>query len=477
MPPERPSLESRLRDALHETARQHPLRSDFAATVAAGLLDRRGSRLAGWLRFALPSVVALAAIVVLVGYALVSSLNQGPLSGSTAPSPSPSPSASEAPSASGAPGTLVPLHGWAEQVIDHSSQGINVIGWSPDGSKFAATGGHDVSTQTVQVFDRDGTLLRTFPGQIAGWVDADHLAAVIPAVTNPAGDILQPAQVWLRSATSADDRQLDVGGSQALVPLGGGTALAGRVGTGSADKPPSQVFRVLHDGTLSNPLAGYPLAWSDDGRTLAYVTDLRGSGRTNRGSLRILDLTTMTSHPLPWDADTPGIGWLSADGSVLMACIAPQGSTDACGLAVLDTASGEVRSRSSVEYASRAAVTTSYAVVFSPGDQLYVWPAGSTAIPTRWQPPTGTGIEEIKSSGGWTLVFIANGPADPQVIAGSPGMAVVSIGPYYPHLLADASMAADGSRVVFTRRTADGTTDELVLGVLPVAASPSPRRH
>jgi hypothetical protein len=94
MPPERRALESRLRDALHETARRHPLRSDLAASVAAGLPDRGGRRPRGWLALAIPSAVALAAILVVIGYAVFASLNQGPTSGSTAPSGSASPSAS-----------------------------------------------------------------------------------------------------------------------------------------------------------------------------------------------------------------------------------------------------------------------------------------------------------------------------------------------------------------------------------------------
>jgi hypothetical protein len=92
MPPDRAPLETRLRKALHEAAREQPMRSDFAASVTAGLPDQRAPRPRGWLRFALPSAVALAGILVLIGYSLFSSLAQGPNSSSASPSRSASPS-------------------------------------------------------------------------------------------------------------------------------------------------------------------------------------------------------------------------------------------------------------------------------------------------------------------------------------------------------------------------------------------------
>lgn len=115
MPPDRPDrlpLETRLREALHATARDQPLRSDFAASVAAGLSDQRAPQPHGWLRFALPSAVALAGILMLIGYSLFSSLNRGPLSGSTAPSASPSQSASEGASPSSSPSAQPSAFTW-----------------------------------------------------------------------------------------------------------------------------------------------------------------------------------------------------------------------------------------------------------------------------------------------------------------------------------------------------------------------------
>jgi photosystem II stability/assembly factor-like uncharacterized protein len=91
MATDRPSLEDRLREALHAEARQHPLRADFAASATASLPDRSDSPSAGWLRMALPSVAAVLVIAAVAAVAVISGLNP------------PSPFTSVAPSASGSP--------------------------------------------------------------------------------------------------------------------------------------------------------------------------------------------------------------------------------------------------------------------------------------------------------------------------------------------------------------------------------------
>jgi len=77
-------LEARLREALHAEARKHPLGSDFTTSVAAGLPDRARAP-QGLLRFALPSAAAVAAVLVVAIYAVLTSRPQGPISATGPP--------------------------------------------------------------------------------------------------------------------------------------------------------------------------------------------------------------------------------------------------------------------------------------------------------------------------------------------------------------------------------------------------------
>ncbi len=88
MAPDRPSLEDRLGEAFHAEARQRPLRADFAASATASLPDRSGSPSAGWLRTVLPSVAAVVVIAVVAAFAVISGMNQPPISATVAPSAS-----------------------------------------------------------------------------------------------------------------------------------------------------------------------------------------------------------------------------------------------------------------------------------------------------------------------------------------------------------------------------------------------------
>jgi hypothetical protein len=175
MPPERRSLESRLRDALHETARRHPLRSDLAASVAAGLPDRGARRPRGWLAMAIPSAVALAAILVVIGYAVFASLNQGPTSGSTAPVPSGS-------HAAGSP-TLAPTPSVAEVPLPLS-----------EGQTFISDLAYDESRNAIWFVGFDGSDKFVFrvnaaTSQVEKWPlpPGDYVGVYVQVKTDSAG--------------------------------------------------------------------------------------------------------------------------------------------------------------------------------------------------------------------------------------------------------------------------------------------------
>ncbi len=387
--------------------------------------------------------------------------------------PKPAPSSS-APARSSFPATASPVAsphllavgGWSERIIDRSSQGIQVMGWSPDGSKFAVIGGHDVSSSTVQVFDESGRLLRTFPGWIAAWIDDDHLVA---------GGGFDPPDAntptWIRSASGSDDRQLDTGVATLVGPRANGSVAM--VGTTDPTTPfGGEVFRVLHGDALGPDLPGYALGWSLDGTKLAYVADVTQFGKVARGHLRLLDVSTMQSRDLGLIAEEPGTALLNADGSRLVTCIAPTAETPVCHLAMIDTESGSVLTSSTLTPGSGLGLWASPdTVLLSNGQALYRWTLGSAPVATAWQPPANTsGIAGIGATGSGEVILLPEGPdqashpvtdsiVDRELI-------IVSAGQYAPHLANYLEMSPAGHRALFVRASASGV-DQLILATVP----------
>lgn len=80
MTTEKRALEARLRDALHAAAREAPLPSDFAASVADTLPERSPAR-NGIHRFALPAAAAAAGVLVMALLAIALQRPEGPAPG------------------------------------------------------------------------------------------------------------------------------------------------------------------------------------------------------------------------------------------------------------------------------------------------------------------------------------------------------------------------------------------------------------
>ncbi len=387
--------------------------------------------------------------------------------GGSAPTASPSAGATSQFPATASPVAsphLLPVGGWSERVIDRSSQGIQVMGWSPDGSKFAVIGGQDVNASTVQVFDDSGRLLRTFPGWIAAWIDDDHLVA--------AGGFDPPdanTPTWIRSASGSDDRQIDAGAATLVGPSANGSvAMVGSTNPGIPFG--GDVFRVLHGDALSPQLPGYALGWSLDGTKLAYVADVTQLGKVGRGHLRLLDVSTMQSRDLGLLAEEPGTALLNADGSRLMTCVAVSTEASACHLAMINTESGSVLTHSTMTSGSGVWASPD-TVLLSNGQTLYRWTVGSAPAATAWQPPANTsGIAGIGATGSGEVILLPDGPeqashpvtdsvVDRELI-------IVSAGRDAPHLANYLEMSPAGDRALFVRASASGV-DQLILATVP----------
>ncbi len=384
---------------------------------------------------------------------------------SSAPTATPSASTSQ-PTATPSSGTLQPVNGWSEQVLDESASGIEIVGWAADGSKFAVIGGGQVTSDTVQVFSRDGVLLRQFPGQMAVWTDSDHLAVSVPAGPN------QVSRVWIRGATSSDDRLLPVGDTPDLVSLGGVVTLWGHAGTGA--DPGSAIFRVLRSGQLSDPLVGVPVGGSPDGSHLAYVTEVHGGGTASFGSLQMLDVATMRSRNLGVETfATGGTAYLNEDGSTLLVSDCPSSPEGSCHVVLMDSQSGSVVA----DWPSQAQVSGIWVdrsrVLIETGDQLYNWSIGSPPSLFPWQPSTAETLQGVDAAAGRLVLFVVDGPAVPSTIAGSSAL-VVSVGSYYSDALTGGTLAPDGVQIAFLHGTPTRLGSQLVLGTWLPGTAPSP---
>lgn len=429
------------------------------ARVAYLVEQRQPGRLELALSTAGPALTASIGVVV-VATIVIAALLVRPTTDIAGPIGSSAPSGGtfDSPISQALPGTLVPLAGWAQKVMGQRWQGIRVLGWSPDESKVAVKGFTATGAPVLQVFDRSGALLRTISGSpagwvsLAGWADDDHLIAATYSFPGEA------APVWLYSVQGQDDKLL--GSASGDIVLGTGT-----VAVVTATSPPA--FVIWRDGQVSKPIPGWPLAWSGDGRILAFVGELARVGPWSRlGTLRLVDRDTFKVRDLAIPVDTTFIS-IDDDGGRLLVCQQGSASATECSPTLVDASTSTVRiqeMRGLPSSVTAMAWTKDGSAAFYVGGILYTWHVGSEPHATDWQPAAGNGITGLIPLGTGIGVFLPSGPGAPERVVGSePPILLIpgSIGP-------DGSGAAtgDGTHLLYTRTLPTGR-EELVLVTMP----------
>ena len=191
MAPDRPSLEERLRDAFASEAQEHPLRSDFAASISAALPEPA----AGRGPMAAPAVwralggLAIAVVVIAAAIGLSRLPSVGPAAtGSASPSPSSSANPSSPASASPAIPTQPPAQvtsTWVATTLPSAPQPGQPVG-GPGGGVSALPGGGFIDfvvngPERTYVFTSPDGMTWTQRGTVTGF---DALGITGPVATN-----------------------------------------------------------------------------------------------------------------------------------------------------------------------------------------------------------------------------------------------------------------------------------------------------
>jgi hypothetical protein len=199
------------------------------------------------------AVSKLSRRLVILGVGIVAIAACGPVSvvptarHTVGPSPSSTPTSDA--STSAPPSGIVELAG-----------PFDSIGWRPDGSEVLVSG-----QAGVRRIDTGGHLIESFPqADAASWVDNEHLA------------------VWTHSSTSAQLGSVEIRPTSGPIVAIAGSYTGGLVSNGhgaialvpgSAAHPSGYgSFVIWGAGSLSEPMAGLPVAWSPDSLSLVVGT-------------------------------------------------------------------------------------------------------------------------------------------------------------------------------------------------------------
>ncbi len=411
--------------------------------MSAGV-DRRHGR---WVPLA-----AATAVGILLAGTLLAAVLQHPVVPTGTPSRV-SPTSSPAGSPSAPAATLV----------DRVAGTFSGVSWSPDGRAFLAIVQASDGTSDVRVYGADGRRLWVEPGSGATWVDATHVAVLVPD---------GPVVVCSTDGSS----RITIAGSWRAVFGSGHGALALLASPGALPGATFTVWRL--DGTRSAPEPGIPAAWSPDGSRLAYWLSLvTGQGRTQRpivfaatgaptrAVLAVLDQESMgqviafPAHPL--DGRTP-VAW-SPDGRWIAGDLAGQ----PLGPVVLGVPS------------PRADPSVAPAVVSLPAKlHLAGWTSDNRLLlaymaqAATWGSATRTlsaglppGARAMADPCGRTLLLDATGRAIGTVSSDASGFAF--LGPPVPAISPDGTLLAEPS-------CADTASELLLASVAALAPAPAP---
>jgi len=400
-------------------------------------------------------LVAAAAVAILLAGTLLAAILQHPAVPTGTPSPV-SPTSSPVGSSSGP----------AASVVDRVAGTFSGVTWSLDGRAFLAAATDNDGTSEVRVYGADGRRLWAEPGSGASWVDATHVAVLVPD---------GPAVVRSTQGSS----RITIAGSWRAVFGSGHGALALLASPGAMPGATFTVWRL--DGTRSAPEPGIPAAWSPDGSRLAYWLSLAtgaehpvprpivlaATGSATPAELAVLDQATMgqviayPAHLL--DGRTPPV-W-SPDGTWIAGDLAGE----PLGPVVLGVPSPQ------------ADPNVAPAVVSLPANlHLTGWTSDNrlllayTAQAATWDSATRTlggglppGARALADPCGRTLLLDATGRPIGTIASDASGFTL--LGPPLPALSPDGTLLAEAS--------CTGTASDLLLvrvGDLASAPAPSP---
>ena len=161
--------------------------------------------------------------------------------------------------------------------VVYTGDSLYVLGWSPDGSRFAILdrtigSPQAVSTSTAYIFDRKGAQVGSVEASYFAWLDESGFVIIrspVAADVTPA-----PSHAYLGHVGSTAFTDLGVYDTLVAGPSG---SVALTLPWNHSLKTPPQ-YAVLSGGIASSPREGYPSEWSPDGSALAlfHVTSLPG---------------------------------------------------------------------------------------------------------------------------------------------------------------------------------------------------------
>jgi len=443
--------------------------TESVRAAIALLPDRRSNRLP---RFGRPISVwpdrrrefaaagAVALVVAVVGFSMLGRFQTQPVGpGSPAPSTPAAPAtASASPVVGPTPTTGASQQAPQEGLAVFAGDSLTVLGWSPDGSKFAVLdqprGSADVpSLPTVRMFDRSGMEIGSVQASDFGWLDSSSY--VILRLEVPAGP---------SPTVGGQHAYLGRIGSTELTPLGtydwivagpsGSVALI-RPWNWTVNPPPTYVV-VSAGGAVSAPRQGYAMAWSRDGSMLAVLhvtgpTGAHGTGSRPYGWPEVVRSTgESVASARQVASDLTGPAAFSPDGARVAFLGDSPASPKDQKVVVLETGTGKVTTLSTpcaFTWASsdQLLIAHSAGASSSASDRILAWSA-STGQLTDYGPG-----DIVGASGEGTVVTGFDGipgltwTSGP---AGSPSSGTIALWDTTWMGVPDVAWSPDGSRLV-----------------------------
>lgn len=350
----------RVRGALRARARSAPLPDGFVTRLVSRLPARQPRQRPAWLALA-PVAAVVAGLLVLVGAYLLWSRptplppatdqpTASPLALST-PSPSASPTAAPTRTPSPPP-TPLTADPWIELAATRDGYGSQ---WAPDSRHLLLrrprVNGHP-NTQFVDLFDRDGTLVRTYQAVDEGvWLDGERFVLTAweryqprpgdPWVIDYEAGGQTPGTSFLGSVSSEDLVPLELNLGAAVSNGHGALAIYACNDCFDGDGW-SPTYRIwTPDDGLTEPRPGLPEEWSPDG-TLLRLEHPLGDGPARESWYQIIRWPGGETYY----AD-PDVRNLLIDPSWTRAAVFSDGTTR-----IIDLATGEQTSAGVVGYPS-----------------------------------------------------------------------------------------------------------------------------
>jgi len=314
--------------------------------------------------------------------------------------------------------------------------------WSPDGQLLAA---EDESNATVRVFTTDYHQVWAHPGRFAAWVGPASLAVLVTDPNDPTHCHLSIYYVQTTGPLPLVGSAQDLPGTYLPFMLAAPDGELAVLTGGDAVGPGF----VLVNPQPGPAYDGYPLAWSPDGRFLAFgvTTD-----RLRQDTLSILDVTSGTVHNTGLQISDQGVTWDRTSTKLLVGLIS--GAESAWHPALVDVASGTV-TNSPIEGEMSAAWQLPDGRWVISAVQMDLWD------PSQPGQVVPLGDRIAVSPLGAVVVFEPGSGESPVPLPSLPGVQLIHIAEPMPDFWA---FSPDGSHFAYTE--ASGTQMQLKIATL-----------